>query len=82
MIKKILKDILTIKNGEDYDYGKVVGLVVTLWFMVLVTINVIMSHSLNSIEVGTAIGIILAATGVNLKLKETTEPDKNANPAQ
>lgn len=80
MFKKLLKDILTVKNGKDFDYGKVVGLGVTLWFMLIVTIYVIMTHNFNPIEVGTAICLILTGTGVTLKLKETTEPnDVNSN---
>lgn len=76
MYKKILLDILTIKNGEDFDYGKIIGFVTTIWYMLTVTISAILTHSFNAVEVATGIGIILAATGVNLKLKETTEPDK------
>jgi hypothetical protein len=74
MFNKIMKDILTVSNGNDYDHGRVLGFIVLIAFLLFSAINIFLTHHFDAMEFGTAVGVIFGAIGINLKLKENTEP--------
>lgn len=71
---KILKDIFTLANGEDYDIGRVLwalSFLVGLGLEVYCTVAV---KAFNLQEFGIGVGALLVAGGYSLKVKASTEP--------
>lgn len=75
---KLLKDILTTKDGGSYDNGRVMGTLVVVAFVVFTAIDIFLTHAFKYMDFGTAAGAIFAGVGINLKLKENSEPNNNA----
>lgn len=74
MIKKILTDILTCKDNATFDNGRVLLFLAVICFLIFTAIDVLETHTFEYQEFGIGFGILLAGGGVNLKLKETSEP--------
>lgn len=73
---KILKDITTVANGQDYDLGRIAILVGVLAFIILSSISLIFKNQLfNAADYGIGLGSILGGGGLGLKFKHETEPE-------
>jgi hypothetical protein len=53
----------------------VLGAVVVTAFLLFTLIDLIINHQFKYMEFGSAVGIIFTGIGINLKLKENTEPN-------
>jgi hypothetical protein len=76
MLKKMLLDILTTKDGNSFDNGRVLGTLVILAFILFSGIDVVETHQFDYKDFGIGAGLVFAGVGFNLKIKETTEPDQ------
>lgn len=76
MLRKLLIDILTTKNGQSFDNGRVLGTLSVLAFIVFSAITVIQTHQFAYEQFGLGMGTLFAGVGINLKLKETSEPNE------
>lgn len=76
-MKKILIDILTGIDGKTFDEGRVLGFVTVLTFLLLSGLDVYFTHTFEYEHFGLGISTIFAGIGINLKLKENTEPKNN-----
>lgn len=74
-MKKLLLDILTTRDNQTFDNGRVLGVLIILAFLIFSGIDVVMTHTFEYEQFGIGIGATLAGIGVNLKLKENSEPD-------
>jgi hypothetical protein len=74
MIKKILNDILTCRDNKTFDNGRVLAFLVVFCFLIFTGYDVYTTHSFEYEQFGIGIGATFAGIGLNLKLKETSEP--------
>lgn len=75
-MKKLLKDILTGANNKTFDNGRVLGFIVVMSYLFFTLYDVVMTHTFEYEQFGIGITAIFTGIGFNLKLKETSEPDK------
>jgi hypothetical protein len=72
---KILKDSFTVANGQDFDIGKILWVMVSLTFMVLAIFSILLKgQAFDPVGFGTGAGLVLAGGGAALGLKSGTEP--------
>ena len=74
MVKKCIKDCITVRNGIDYDVGRILWVVGVLAFIGLSIGDLCLNGHFSAIDYGTGLGVVLAGGGVALKLKDKTEP--------
>ncbi len=75
LTRKILKDISTSKNGQDYDQGRIIGLVGSVIFMFMGLYKLILLPETFSFqEFGVGFGAFAAGIGGLLYLKKDSEP--------
>jgi hypothetical protein len=72
LIKKILKDSFTGVDNKTYDLGRIL---IAIGFVSLLIFQAF-EKQFNAFQFAGAIGALLSAGGILLKLKETTEPKK------
>lgn len=74
LLKRVVNDIVTEKDGQSFDIIKVVGVIGLLIYFGLSIYTVILNPStFNYMNWGTGFGLILGAIGGAVKVKETTE---------
>ena len=73
--KRVIKDCLTVKNGEDYDLGRVGIALCMLGLIGLSAYGVYLEHKFDAQGFGVGAGTILGAGGFGLSMKSKTEPD-------
>lgn len=77
-MNKLLLDILTGKSNLHYDNGRVLGALTVLTFIGCTIYTVVSQHNFDYEKFGMGAGLVFSGIGINLKLKEQSEPDKNA----
>jgi len=71
MLKKLIKDCLTEKDGETYDVVRVLGCFAFFSFHLFALVHVITTpHSLNFIEIATGISMLLGVIGAGVGYKD------------
>lgn len=75
---QLLKDILTCKDGQSFDWGRVLGLGTILVFLGLSVADAIWHFKFDHQAFGIGAGSTFAGVGTALKLKENSEPNKEA----
>lgn len=72
---KVLKDICTIANGNDYDLGRIAILFGVVAFILLSGFALLIKNqNWNPADYGIGLGSILGGGGLGLKFKKDTEP--------
>lgn len=71
---KLLKDVLTVANGEDYDIGRVAAVLGVLTFIGLSFGDFYFNHKFDPQAWGTGFGLMVTGIGGALLLKHKTEP--------
>jgi hypothetical protein len=74
MIKKLLYDILTTGDNQTFDNGRVLATLVIVCFLLFTGCDVVLTHTFEYEQFGIGIGATFAGVGLNLKLKENSEP--------
>jgi hypothetical protein len=74
-MSKFFNDILTGKDGESYDVGRVLWVIGVLVFLGLSIFTVIQGQAWHPLDFGTGLGGILAGGGISIGVKSGTEPD-------
>lgn len=76
-VNKIVRDILTGKDGKTYDFIKVIGIPVIVSAVHLTYISVIFSteHAFDVQAFGIGMGGLLFGIGAGVGMKQRTEPD-------
>ena len=74
-MSKLLKDILTGKDNETYDIGRVAYAFTLFNLKVMMLINVFYLHSFDLSSYGTTVAAITIGFGPFFYLKKDTEPD-------
>jgi hypothetical protein len=72
---QILKDLLTGKDGESYDVGRVLWFMLGLAFIAFTAYDLITNHHFDAANFGMNSGTLLAGGGVGIGLKAKTEPE-------
>ena len=72
---KLIKDILTGKDGETYDSGRVLCLVSFLVYFALAFIGASDGEPWTALNFASGAGTMAVGFGINLKVKQSTEPD-------
>ncbi len=73
---KVIKDITTVANGNDYDLGRISILFGVITFLALSIFALVWKSQFWSPEnYGIGLGAILGGGGLGLKLKRETEPE-------
>lgn len=92
LLRRFFKDILTGKDGDSFDLGRVLGAFGFLGYMVLGTLQMAMIiygyiwsdkpdfHEFPFLSFATGFGAIAAGAGSMIWMKKETEPDKPAPP--
>jgi hypothetical protein len=75
MLNQLIKDILTTKDGNSYDNGRVLGTLVVVCFLIFTAVDIYLNRKFDYVNFGIASGTIFAGVGINLKLKENSEPN-------
>ncbi len=76
LIKKLLLDISTTKDGKSFDNGRVLGILIVGCFIVFTAVSIVFTHRFDAVNFGIAVGSIFTGLGINLKLKEGSEPNE------
>ena len=71
---KLVRDILTGKDGFTYDNGRVLGSIAILSYIIFSAYDVYVNRRFSYEHFGVGLGSLIATLGLNLKLKEGTEP--------
>lgn len=79
MIGKLLKDILTGIDNETYDNGRVLCLMSYLVYFTMALGSVVMKAPWPAMDFAGGIGTIAVGFGINLHLKKSTEPERQAD---
>ncbi len=69
-----LKDILTARDGESYDVGRVLWAIGAVAFIALTAYAVYRGGAFDPLNWGTGYGAILGGGGAGIRLKAQTEP--------
>jgi hypothetical protein len=78
MLAKMFKDILTGIDNETYDHSRVVGLGCLVGYFIVGFVNMIHANQIwSAIDFASGISAITIAFGIQIKLKENTEPPRN-----
>lgn len=79
LIKKMLMDSLTTKDGQSFDLGRIIWAQGAMLFFGLTIYNVVFLHvPFDYIAFGSGFGVISAGSGAALMLKKSTEPNEEA----
>jgi hypothetical protein len=73
-MKELLFHILTGADNKTFDHGRVLSCLVVICFLVFTGYDVYTTHVFEYEHFGIGIGATFAGIGLNLKLKETSEP--------
>lgn len=73
----IIRDLFSGRDNYSLDIGRILWAFGTLVFIIMSVYDIIKNSSFNYINWGIGFASVLGAGGVALKLKETTEPNKN-----
>jgi uncharacterized integral membrane protein len=75
LVSRVIKDVLTEKDGVSFDTARILWAVGTLIFFGLTIFTVIKNPTVpfNYMNWGIAFGGILAGGGASVKIKESTE---------
>jgi hypothetical protein len=72
---QLLKDCLTLKNGEDYDVGRVLLMLGAVAFVILSFYGVYQAGEFDPERFGAGYGMILGGGGIGIAVKSHTEPN-------
>ena len=75
VLKALIKDILTAKDGESYDIGRVLWIIGALSFIGLSIYDIYRGNPFNPLNWGTGFGGIMGGGGAAIGLKSRTEPE-------
>jgi hypothetical protein len=75
LIHKVIKDILTGIDNETFDNGRVLCLLSYVIYFVLALASFYMLHPWGAVDFAAGVGAMGVGFGVNLKLKEGSEPN-------
>jgi len=74
-VNQIIKDCLTTANGEDFDVGRILLVIVIISFICYSGIDILyLKHTFNPMGYGTGAGGLLAGGGAGIGFKAKTEP--------
>jgi hypothetical protein len=73
-MNKIISDCFTGKDNQTYDIGRILWGLSVIVFLALSSFSCIKSSTWNPVDFGIGLGSVLAAGGVALGLKKSTEP--------
>ena len=77
MLGKIFKDILTGADNETYDHSRVLGASCLVGYFVVGFVNMIHAGQVwTGMDFAGGISAIAVAFGIQIKLKENTEPPR------
>lgn len=84
LLKRIIKDISTEVNGQDYDITRILAIIGFLFFLGLSTYTVYNKKDFDYIAFATGLGAIIALVGVGVSQgsKEKNRPGSPNNPSQ
>lgn len=71
---KVIKDLFTLANGEDYDIGRVAGGLGVVTFIGLSIADFYFNHKFDPQTWGMGFGLMVTGVGAALMLKHKTEP--------
>lgn len=71
---KLIKDLFTLANGEDYDIGRVAGGLGVVTFMGLSIADFYFNKKFDPQSWGMGFGLMVTGVGAALMLKHKTEP--------
>lgn len=77
-VREMLKDSLTHKDGDSYDWGRICGALGVMFYLGAGGWQLRLAdavHVFPFVEWGTGFGVLLAGTGIGLAAKAKTEPD-------
>ncbi len=78
-LRKFFKDILTGKDNQTYDMGRLLWVQGAISYCIIAFFAVYKGQHWDPIAFGSGFAAILAAGGAALKIKESTEPNKNGD---
>jgi hypothetical protein len=74
LISRVIKDICTNKNDEDYCHSKTLAFVAFVGFMVFTGYSIYRGDKFDPLLWAGGAGTIITAGAAGAKIKETTEP--------
>lgn len=75
LFSQVIKDISTCKDGESYDSGRVIWIIIALAFVGFSFYSyVVLKQAFEPVGFGGGSATILGGGGLGLKLKADTEP--------
>lgn len=74
VLPKLIKDCLTVSNGDDFDVGRVAGCCGIAIFFALTIADFCIHQKFDAQSYGTGFGLMIAGLGAALMLKRHTEP--------
>lgn len=75
IIARIIKDILTVKNGEDFCFAKITGAIGILAAISFTGVSLYHHHAIQIQDFCIGVASIIASACGGAKMKETTEPE-------
>ena len=75
LISTVIKDCTTLKNGNDYDVGRILWIIGVLVFFGMSIFALWKHGTFDPMNWGAGFGGILAGGGAGLKFKSSTEPE-------
>ncbi len=76
MLSKLIRDCLTGRDNMTFDHSRLLGIASFVVYIGLAVYNTEAGTPWSPTEFSTGISVMAVAFGVNLRLKEPTEPPK------
>ncbi len=76
LITKFVKDILTTKDNQSYDNGRVAFAVSLATYIGLAVASIYHGNPWTATQFAGGVSAMAVGFGINLRLKSPTEPDK------
>jgi hypothetical protein len=80
MFKKIFKDCFTGKDNKTYDFIRVIGFIVIIFYLFLAFCDIFITRNqLDFISFAMGFGTIITTLATSLWVKKSTEPEPDQN---